>query len=88
VRLHDGSHLVLRKLEKDYDPTDRAAAARMLSETRSRGEVLTGMIHIAIDKPTLVASQKLTKTALSALGQAELRPTKEAFKKLLGGYRT
>src|SRR5258707_9039608 len=31
VTMHDGSHLQLRKLEEDYDPTDRIAAMKRLS---------------------------------------------------------
>src|ERR1700736_6271692 len=43
VTMHDGSHLQLRKLEEDYNPTDRIAAMKRLSEAHEKGEVLTGM---------------------------------------------
>ncbi len=39
VTMHDGSHLRLRKLEEDYDPTDRIAAMKRLSEAHDKGEV-------------------------------------------------
>ncbi|MFZ2011203.1 MAG: 2-oxoacid:ferredoxin oxidoreductase subunit beta, partial [Candidatus Sulfotelmatobacter sp.] len=42
VTMHDGSHLRLRKVEEDYDPTDRIAAMTRLSEAHDQGEVLTG----------------------------------------------
>jgi 2-oxoglutarate/2-oxoacid ferredoxin oxidoreductase subunit beta len=87
VKLHDGSRLVLRKLDKEYDPTNRAEAARVLGETRSRGEVLTGMIYITTDKPTLISGAKLTKTPLAMLGEKELRPSKQALAKLMATYR-
>ena len=32
VTLHDGSHLRIRKLDRDYDPTNRPAAANLLEE--------------------------------------------------------
>src|SRR6476660_1607274 len=40
VRLHDGSHLRLRKLHEGYDPTDKVNAMKMLMETHDNGEVL------------------------------------------------
>ena len=35
VTLHDGSTVMLKKLERDYDPTDRAEAMRMLEEANA-----------------------------------------------------
>src|SRR5512135_3231060 len=46
VALHDGSRLRLRKLEEDYDPTDRVAAIKRLAESRAREEVLTGVFFV------------------------------------------
>src|SRR3954449_8222094 len=43
VRLHDGSHLRLRKLHEGYDPTDKVNAMKMLTESHEKGEVLTGV---------------------------------------------
>jgi 2-oxoglutarate ferredoxin oxidoreductase subunit beta len=37
VTLHDGSHLRIRKLHRDYDPTNRATAAAVLEEFRGEG---------------------------------------------------
>src|SRR6201982_1366348 len=41
VTMHDGSHLRLRKLHEDYNPTDRIRAVRSLMEAQQKGEVLT-----------------------------------------------
>src|SRR6202043_3826929 len=37
VTMHDGSKLLLKKLEEDYDPTDKMNAMRRLHETARRG---------------------------------------------------
>ncbi len=87
VRLHDGSHLLLRKIDRDYDPTDRYAASRVIDESRSKGEVLTGMIFIDIAKTSLVSSMEMTKTPLAMLEEPELRPSRSALEKVLAGYR-
>src|SRR5499427_7281833 len=42
VTMHDGSRLLLRKLEEDYDPTDKLKAMYRLHESHDKGEVLTG----------------------------------------------
>ena len=35
VTMHDGSKLYLKKLEEDYDPTDKISALKRLHETRA-----------------------------------------------------
>ena len=87
VTLHDGSHLILRKLDAEYDPVDPLAAAQRLRETRAKGEVLTGMIHINVGRSSLCQSSNLTETPLSMLEEPELRPSRAAFDKLMAGYR-
>ncbi len=46
VTLHDGSQLVLRKLDEDYDPGDRGAALDLLAAHRKRGEIATGLLYL------------------------------------------
>ena len=87
VKLHDGSHLLLRKLEEDFDPTDPLAAAQRLRETRAKGEVLTGMIHIDMERESLCQGANVTETPLSMLEQEELRPDRATFEKALENYR-
>src|ERR1700752_736351 len=42
VFLYDGSHIRLRKLREDYDPTDKTAAFSLLHEAQEKQELLTG----------------------------------------------
>jgi 2-oxoglutarate ferredoxin oxidoreductase subunit beta len=51
IELHDGSRLTLRKLEREYDPADKAQALRRIREANSTGEVLTGLFYIETGKP-------------------------------------
>ena len=44
VTMHDGSQLRLRKLEEDYDPTNRIEAITRLHEAHEKGEVLDGSV--------------------------------------------
>ncbi len=45
VQMHDGSHLRIRKLDRDFDPTDRLAALAALEDAEAKGEVLTGVLY-------------------------------------------
>ena len=42
VMLHDGSWVKLRKVAKDYDPTDRDGAYAHIRDHQKKGEVVTG----------------------------------------------
>src|SRR5215467_7917175 len=46
VVLHDGSRILLRKLDATYDPTDRAAAGTAIQERMKAGEYLTGLLFL------------------------------------------
>ncbi len=53
VELYDGSVITLRKLERDYDPTSRSEAFRILEEARERRELITGLIYVEPDAPSI-----------------------------------
>jgi 2-oxoglutarate ferredoxin oxidoreductase subunit beta len=42
----EGSLLRLRKLHKDYDPTDKINAQSMIASAAAKGEVLTGLLYV------------------------------------------
>lgn len=79
VALHDGSKLRLQKLEEDFDPTDRDAAFKVLHDTRNRDAVLTGLVFIDTDRPSISTASKLVKEPLASLEQDVLRPSREAL---------
>jgi 2-oxoglutarate ferredoxin oxidoreductase subunit beta len=87
VELHDGSRLVLQKLARDYNPTDRAAALALLEEARSQRLLMTGLIYIDPTQPTLLAVQGLVDQPLAMLPEALLRPSKDSLEGVLAEYR-
>ncbi|MEX1247686.1 MAG: 2-oxoacid:ferredoxin oxidoreductase subunit beta [Anaerolineales bacterium] len=77
VQLHDGSTIVLKKLDRDYDPTDRAAAMRLIEESQSEDVLLTGLIYVEPQRPSLADLFELPKAqALNRMTETELRPPK------------
>ena len=67
VQMHDGSHLRIRKLHRDYDPTDRLSALGLLEEAEAKGEVLTGVLYVNTDKPTFLDLLNLSDEPVATL---------------------
>jgi 2-oxoglutarate ferredoxin oxidoreductase subunit beta len=82
VVMHDGSKVILKKLEHDYDPTDRSAAMRILEEANANQWLLTGLIYINPNQPSLMDIYKLTDTPLNRLPANRIRPAPETMQKV------
>src|SRR5215472_5161708 len=74
VRMHDGSHLRLRKLHEDYDPTNKTGALRALTESHDKGEVLTGVLYLNTQTPTFMDVIHMTEHPLATLPESTVRP--------------
>ena len=79
VEMHDGSHLRLRKLHDDYNPTDRIRAVRSLMDAQQRGEVLTGIFYIDTQKPSFTDLLNLVEEPLATLPESRVRPPKSVL---------
>ena len=82
VTMHDGSVIRLKKLDKDYDPTNRAAAIKMLEEASTNHEMVTGLIYIDPDRPSFYDVMGLAKNPLNRMSGSALRPSVETMKKI------
>lgn len=74
VAMHDGSIIILKNLEKGYDPTNRFEALRALEEAHNNNWLITGLIYVNTEKPDLMETYNLVDTPLSRLTEADLRP--------------
>jgi len=83
VKMHDGSKLRLRKLERDYDPTDKVQAVSRLMESHAKGEVLTGVFYINPNAPSFVDMLNLTDEPLASLPESVTRPSREVLAKCM-----
>ncbi len=88
VRMHDGSTLILRKLESSqHDATDKLAAMRTLHDTVRRGEFATGIIYIQPDSTDFLSLLNLVDEALATLPQAVTRPPKAVLDEIMDRHR-
>jgi 2-oxoglutarate ferredoxin oxidoreductase subunit beta len=87
VEMHDGSLLVLHKLERDYNPRDRAAAIRLLEQARATNELFTGLLYLNDEQPILQDTAGLVDTPIVDLPADKLRPSRESLERLLDEFR-
>src|SRR5512135_17402 len=86
VEMFDGSRVVLKKLDPDYDPTDRANAVRMLEEARQQQLFITGLIYVSEqERPHLLEMLHLVDEPLAHLPESKTRPSREALEKIIAG---
>jgi 2-oxoglutarate ferredoxin oxidoreductase subunit beta len=87
VTMHDGSRLRLRKLEEDYDPTNRIEAITRLHEAHEKGEVLTGVFYVNPKAPTFIDLLNLTEAPLATLPDSAARPGREVLEQVMEELR-
>ena len=87
VQMHDGSHLRIRKLHMDYDPTNRLTAASLLEESEAKGEVLTGVLYVNTSKPTFLDQLNIMDQPIATLPQSKTRPSREVLEQVMEELR-
>ena len=86
VELHDGSHIVLRKLHLDHDVTDASGALSLIRDSRARGELLTGLLYVNTEARDLSEREQLPETPLAAMREEELRIPARAWDALMAEF--
>jgi 2-oxoglutarate ferredoxin oxidoreductase subunit beta len=87
IELHGGSKIVLRKVDKNYDPTSRAVSFGYLRERFHAGEITTGLLYIDESRKEMHDLMGNVETPLSELALDTLHPGKEELNKILSQYR-
>jgi len=87
VELHDGSKIVLRKIDSEYDPTSRATAFKYLRERFNAGEITTGLLYIDDSRREMHDLMGNIDTPLSEVPLDTLHPGQDELEKILSRYR-
>jgi 2-oxoglutarate ferredoxin oxidoreductase subunit beta len=87
VPMHDGSHLRIRKLDRNFDPTDRLAALAALEESEKKGEVLTGVLYVNTQKPTFMELLNVGDEPLGTLPESRVRPSRSVLDQVMEELR-
>jgi len=87
VKMHDGSHLRLRKLEEDYNPTDKVRAVSRLMESQQKGEVLTGVFYLNAKAPSFIDMLNVADQPLATLPESIVRPSRAVLEQCMDELR-
>jgi 2-oxoglutarate ferredoxin oxidoreductase subunit beta len=87
VTMHDGSRLRLRKLEEEYDATNRIKAITRLHEANEKGEVLTGVLYVNTKAPNFVDMLNMTEQPLATLPESVVRPGRQVLEQAMEELR-
>ncbi len=82
VELHDGSHLTLRKLERDFNPLNKAETLRLLRDANAKGEFLTGLLYLDPARPDLIDALNLHDEPLATLPAERVRPSPQVLEEI------
>ena len=83
VEMHDGSKIILRKLEEDYDPSDDVMALQRLHRASRDGQMLTGIVHLRPEKKSFMELLNVVDEPLGTLPLERVRPPKEKLDKIM-----
>jgi len=87
VQMHDGSKLRIKKLGRDYDPTNKFDALKAIDEAAKQGEVLTGVFYVDTSKPNFMELLELVDAPLATLPESKVRPPREALDQVMEELR-
>jgi 2-oxoglutarate ferredoxin oxidoreductase subunit beta len=87
VIMHDGSKLRIKKLGREYDPTNKFDALKALDEAAKKGEVLTGVFYIDTHKPNFMEMLDMEEAPLATLPESKVRPPKESLDQVMEELR-
>ena len=87
VAMHDGSKLRIKKLGRDYDPTDKFDALKAIDEAAKKGEVLTGVFYVDTGKPNFMELLEIEEAPLATLPQSKVRPSREVLDQVMEELR-
>jgi 2-oxoglutarate ferredoxin oxidoreductase subunit beta len=83
VTLHDGSRILLKKLEEDYDPSDAVQALQRSHRAVENGQMLTGLVYLRPEKKSFISLLNLVDEPLHSLPIERTRPPREALDKIM-----
>jgi len=88
VTMPDGSHILLKKLAEDHDPTRRERALMVLQEARRERKLLTGLFYVDPEQKPYEEELGLAEAPLASLPLDQVRPPKSALDEIMEQLRS
>jgi 2-oxoglutarate ferredoxin oxidoreductase subunit beta len=87
VELHDGSKLILKKNDNDYDLASKREAMNAIESVREEKKILTGLIYLHEDPKDTHTKINSVDKPLNGLSQAEVCPGSSVLTDLNQAFR-
>jgi 2-oxoglutarate ferredoxin oxidoreductase subunit beta len=87
VRMHDGTVIRLRKIARDFDPTDRDGVYSYVRERQAAGEIATGLLYIEQGAPDMLDGDDVVEAPLVDLPYEALCPGSTALGEIMARHR-
>jgi 2-oxoglutarate ferredoxin oxidoreductase subunit beta len=88
VRMPDGSHIVLKKLDADYDATSREVALATIRESQREQKLITGLLYVDPSQGAFQEDLHLGDTPLAQLPLEQVRPPREVLETIMDQLQT
>ncbi|MGH7730256.1 MAG: 2-oxoacid:ferredoxin oxidoreductase subunit beta [Candidatus Eiseniibacteriota bacterium] len=88
VEMPDGSHIYLKKLAEDYDPTSRERALATIHEARAEQKLVTGLLYAEPGIKPFEEELGLGDAPLVSLPLERLRPPKQVLDDVMEQLKT
>jgi 2-oxoglutarate ferredoxin oxidoreductase subunit beta len=88
VQMPDGSHIYLKKLAEDYDPTSRGRAMTMIREARAEQKLITGLLYAEPGLKPFEDELSLVDAPLATLPLEQVRPPKSVLDAVMEQLKT
>jgi 2-oxoglutarate/2-oxoacid ferredoxin oxidoreductase subunit beta len=79
VVMHDGSVVMLKKLDQDYDPTDKWQALKILEDAEQNNWFVTGLIYVDPNQTSLYDYLDLIDQPMNRIKADDLRPSPDSL---------
>jgi 2-oxoglutarate/2-oxoacid ferredoxin oxidoreductase subunit beta len=88
VQMPDGSHIYLKKLAEDYDPTSRERALATIHEARGEEKLITGLLYANPNLRPFDEELGLGDESLASLPLERVRPPKSVLDDVMEQLKT
>ena len=83
VRMHDGARILLKKLKKNFEPTDKVRAIQVLDEGAKKGQLVTGLLYLNPEKQNFIEQSHMHAKPLTQMNEADVRPPKSVLDSIM-----
>jgi 2-oxoglutarate ferredoxin oxidoreductase subunit beta len=87
VDMPNGGSIRIKKLGRDFDPTNKAAALDLLRESHEKQEFLTGLFYVNPTQQNFLDLLNVGPEPLATLPESKVRPSKAALAEIMEELR-